>query len=365
MKRGYHFFAGILALAAAAAVFAGCGRHKDAKTIYIAVTGDRSEFSEIFDEGIKKAYNDVCKEYKDSGYKIVGAFFDDDDRYDTAERLTSKLVKTNEVTAIISSADYEICDNQMYQCNKNNKILICPYGTKDKSLESSYDRMVFSTAFSNYDVGYAMGKMAEKEKPKGNWVICYDDSPIAKEEICYLRRSNGINIIDIEEINEVIADFDREVSTWKTMDVDGIFIVPENHGDFDFYYHIKDALPDICVVADSRLDNSTEWKTNPDYFSDIILAANFYTDYDEYTKEKDEWKDTWFVHGYNTFRMVVDAAIAADTTDCGAISEYLYENGYDGKFESFRFKNNGMLDSEYLVAFDRKDGKTAADYIKK
>ena len=365
MKHRCFFFAFILALAVIALALSGCGSETDSKLIYIAVTGDRDEFSSMFDAGIKKAYEDVCEEYKDSGYKIVGAFFDDDNDYEKAERITSKLMKTDSVTAIISSNNYEIIDNQVYQCDKYDKVLICPFGVKDKSADNSYWQMTFSTAFSNYDVGYSMGKMAESEKPGGNWVVCYDDSPVAKEKIQYLRRTKGINIIDIEEISEVVADFRRETDFWRAMDADGIFIVTDSHRDFDFYYSIKDAFPDACIVTDSCLDNVSEWKSRPEYFSDIILSANFYTDYDEYSKQSDQWNDTWFVHGYNAFRMVVDTAIAADSTKCEDISGYLYDNGYEGKFESYRFNDKGLLDTDYLVSYKRKNGKTSAVKIKK
>ena len=365
MKHRCFFFAFILALAVIALALSGCGSETDSKLIYIAVTGDRDEFSSMFDAGIKKAYEDVCEEYKDSGYKIVGAFFDDDNDYEKAERITSKLLKTDSVTAIISSNNYEIIDNQVYQCDKYDKVLICPFGVKDKSADNSYWQMTFSTAFSNYDVGYSMGKMAESEKPGGNWVVCYDDSPVAREKMQYLRRTKGINIIDIEEISEVVADFRRETDFWRAMDADGIFIVTDSHRDFDFYYSIKDAFPDACIVTDSCLDNVSEWKSRPEYFSDIILSANFYTDYDEYLKQSDQWNDTWFVHGYNTFRMAVDTAIAADSTKCEDISGYLYDNGYVGKFESYRFNDKGLLDTEYLVSYKRKGGKTSAVKIKK
>lgn len=82
----------------------GCKAVENNKEISIAVTGSPSAYSEYYKKGIKKAYDDVCEEYKDSGFDIKCEFYDDNDDYETAEKITAGLVNDDKITAIIASA---------------------------------------------------------------------------------------------------------------------------------------------------------------------------------------------------------------------------------------------------------------------
>ncbi len=128
-----------------ALLLCGCSKNMDTdkKTINIAVTGSPSVYSEYYERGIKRAYADVCEEYKNSGFEINVNFYDDNDNYETAEKITAELVNDEKITAIIASSSAEICENQIYRTDKAEKILICPHWIYDSTLEdANYSNML-------------------------------------------------------------------------------------------------------------------------------------------------------------------------------------------------------------------------------
>lgn len=193
----------------------GCIKNIDKKTINIAVTGSPSVYSEYYEKGIKKAYTDVCDEYKDRGFDIKCEFYDDNDDYETAEKITARLVNDSSITAIIASSLAEICENQAYQTDKTDKILICPHWMYDSTLEDGNYSKVFSLNYSSENIGAVMKNIAQGSSAK-KWAVCYSDDKISKAEIkCFNNVDNDIHIVDSVKINALISDFNKTVDRWK------------------------------------------------------------------------------------------------------------------------------------------------------
>ncbi|MBR1442911.1 MAG: amino acid ABC transporter substrate-binding protein [Firmicutes bacterium] len=323
----------------------GCENQK--KIIYIAIAGSRDDFTKSYDEGIKMAYEDVCRQYKDSNFEIIGEFYDDKGNYELSDRIMSRISKNEEVTAILASSEPDICENQIYQSDRSDKILVCPFGTYDRSINTAAYDKVFLTSFSNKEIGGVMVKIAGYKPDVKNWVICCGNSISCKEEIEYIKNNSNLNVVDIVEIDDVSYNLDTVVHNWQMLNVDGAFIIPDGNNNFEFLYNLKRKMPDLCVIADSKLDNDSELGKNGKYFDNFSIVASFYTDLDEMTpNDWKRWNDSWSIHGYNSFRMIVDTAVEIDSNDPEKIAEHLHKNGYFGKFESYSFNNNGSLVSK-------------------
>lgn len=351
MVRKYKIFGVILVL-----IFCGCANVEENKIISIAVTGSPGEYSQFYEKGIKRAYADVCKEYKDSGFDIECNFYDDNDNYEEAEKITAQLVNDDSVTAILASPSAEICENQAYQTNAHDKILICPHWIVDSIIEeNNYDK-VFSLNYSSKNIGNIMNYMAEDLEAK-KWAVCYADDKICKEEIKSFNNSDDVNVVDFVKVNTIMSDFNKVISRWIVLGVDGVVLIPYDDEGFQLLYDIKDEIPGIAVICDSSLDNDDELKANRKYFDNVYLVESFYAYYDSMGKIDDEDIDTWEIHGYNAFRIVVDTAIKNNTCDTSEIADNLHKDGYTGEFEKYKFDENGALIPEYfsVAKFEEND----------
>lgn len=342
MNKKYLFFSFILMF-----ILCGCGKNVDDKTISIAVTGSPSEYSKYYEKGIKRAYDDVRKEYKDSGFNIECKFYDDKDNYEQAEKITAQLVNDESITAILASSSAEICENQAYQTDTHNKILVCPHWMIDSIIEeNNYDK-VFSLNYSNKDIGYLMGFITgDIEKKK--WAVCYSDDKVGKEEIRGLSYFGNANTVDFVKVNYLMSDFNKVVNRWKALGVDGVVFIPYSNEGFELLYKLKKAMPDITVICDSDMDNDDQLQANRKYFENVYIIDSFYSGSEGMGKIDDEAIDTWEVHGYNAFRIVVDTAIKNNTNDTKKISDILHKDGYKGEYETFKFNEKGAFIPEYL-----------------
>lgn len=338
----------------------GCIKNIDKKTINIAVTGSPSVYSEYYEKGIKKAYTDVCDEYKDRGFDIKCEFYEDNDDYETGEKITARLVNDSSITAIIASSSAEICENQVYQTDKTDKILICPHWMYDSTLEEGNYSKVFSLNYSSENIGAVMKNIAQGSSAK-KWAVCYSDDKISKAEIkCFNNVDNDIHIVDSIKINALISDFNRTVDRWKMLGVEGVILIPYENEGFDLLYRLKAEMPELYIISDSSLDDDNELQTNRKYFDKVYIVDSFFvTSEESEIFANEEYLDTWEIHGYNALRMTVDTAVENDTDDPIKIAEILHKNGYIGELESYKFNEKGTLNSEKFSYIEiKKDDVT-------
>lgn len=324
-----------------------CGCNENKKTISIGVTGSPTAYSEYYEKGIRKAYEDVCKEYEGRGFEINVNFYDDNDDYETAGKITAGLVNDEKTTAIIASSSAEICENQVYQTDKAGKILICPHWMYDSTLVEGNYSQVFSLNYSSEDMGAVMKNIAS-ELPAKKWAICYSDDKISRAEIkCFKNVDDNINIVDYVKVNSLISDFNKTVQRWKLLGVEGVILVPYENEGFELLYSLKNELPNLYVISDPSLDNNDELQENGKYFDRVYIVDGFFVDPENSEKFADEeYIDTWKIHGYNALRIVVDTAVENNTDDPVKIAEILHKKGYKGELESYQFDEKGTLNSE-------------------
>lgn len=328
-----------------ALVLSGCGSKKERKQITIAVLGSSSSYSRFFKEGIEKAYEDVLREYKDKDFDINIGFYDDKDDYEYASKLTSKLVKDNNVTAIIGSSKQEICENQAYQANLYGKICLIPHWFNDEKLKESYYDKTFYLNYSCDDVGKIMNDVVKNNNDK-KWAVCYSENEVSQREIKRLKKNSG-DIVDFVKVNTIETDFNDTIGRWKKLNVGGIVYIPYDDNGYELLYKIKAEMPDSIVVSDSSLDNNDELEKHRKEFNNVYFVDNFFIE-DDTDNKYDMFEDTFEIHGYNTIRMIVDTAILNNTDDPKIIAEMLHKLGYNGVLEKFKFDKNGLVNWDYF-----------------
>ncbi len=349
-------------------ILCGCSENENKKTISIGVTGSPASYSEYYEKGIRKAYEDVCKEYEGRGFEINVNFYDDNDDYETGEKITAGLVNDEKTTAIIASSSAEICENQVYQTDKAGKILICPHWMYDNTLEEGNYSQVFSLNYSNEDMGAVMKNIAS-ELPAKKWAICYSDDKISRAEIkCFNNVDDNINIVDYVKVNSLISDFNKTVERWRLLGVEGVILIPYENEGFDLLYRLKAEMPELYIISDSSLDDDNELQANRKYFDKVYIVDSFFvTSEESEIFDNEEYLDTWEIHGYNALRMVVDTAVENNSDDPVEIAEILHKSGYKGELESYQFDEKGTLNSERFSYIEIENSVVAEHevYVKK
>jgi ABC-type branched-subunit amino acid transport system substrate-binding protein len=342
-------------------VLCGCTSNDDKKTISIAVTGSPSSYSRYYEQGVKRAYEALKKEYPD--YNIVCEFYDDKDDYATAEQITSKLVNDDSVTAILASPSPEICANQAYQADKNGKLLVCPHWIYDDTLTDNSYSNVFAINYSSEYIGNAMGFAAGEAKEK-RWALCYADDEISKAELRGFGNmvNEEVDVVDSVKINVLESEFNKTIERWRLLGVEGVVFLPYS-SDFELLYKLKGEIPSLAVISDASMDDEQELENNKEYFNNVYVIDSFYVSGDESELfPSNGTVDTWEVHGYNALRMIVDTAVKNDTTKPAEIAAALHNDGYQGELESYSFNSNGSLISS-AFSYTAYDEDMPARYV--
>ena len=312
------------------------------KTIEVAVFKNKGTQQEYFEKGIEEAYNDVLEEYKNSGYKIICEFYDNNGTYENVAEITERLVKDPSLTAIIGSDTADIFENQAALAQKNKKILIGS-GWVEDDMMTSENYMVFSMINSNDDIAAALTRVTE-ELPDMNWAVCASNDNIATIEAQYFRKKEMSNVLDYCDVDDLGVYFDRIKERWQSLDIKGVVLLPYNDEGFGLLYNLKAKMPDLYVVSDFDLDSQSEYRANKEKYKNVYIADGFAVDKkSEKYIQKGGFEDTWMTHGYNTFRMIVDTAVANNTSNPEKIAEIIHSKGYEGIGESFKFAKNGLL----------------------
>lgn len=335
-------------------VMCGCKNEEEAKTVRIAVTGSPSSYSAFFEDGVKRAYEEVCEEYKDSGYEIICDFYDDKDNFETGEKITADLAKQEDLTAVISSVSPDITADQAYQLNNAGKVLVCPHWLYDNTLRENNYNMVFSTNISNEQVGCVIRTVA-KSLPAKRWVVCASKDRISMEEANAFFNNKEMKVYDFCAPNILDTQFDRVTERWQALGVDGVILIPYDESDgFPLLFRLKDKMPDIYVVSDNVLDNQEIFHSNEEYFENVYFACSYFS---QNLLERGLFADTMEAHGYLAFRMIVDTAVKNGTADPKKIAEILHKEGYDGIYEQYVFNPNGSVkpDKAHYYSFSKEN----------
>lgn len=325
------------------------------KIIKVAVTKNNTAQGDYFDEGVKRACEDMSKKYKDSGFEIKCEFYDTEDTYESVSAVTSAIASDAEVTAIIGDDMPEICENQADIARKAGKMCIAPVWISDDMM-TDYNDSFFYMCYSNRDMGRAVKAVADT-MPELNFAVCANNGNIAR----YLQKEfineNADNVIDYCGMDELRVYFDNVVECWEKLGVNGVVLLRPDESTFDLLFRLKKRMPDLCIISDFGMDDQRLFKENSDVLKNIYFADGFFVDkaaenYKEYTKENGDFEDTWETHGYNVFCMIAETAVKYDTAKPYAIAARLHENGYEGIGETFNFTKDGRLVPEVFCCWD-------------
>ena len=339
-------------------MLSGCGGTQS-QIIKIAVMGNPDAFHPGYQDGIERAVRDLNNEYSGSGYSVECEFCSDDGSYEAGAAIIDTLVADKTVTAVIGSNNMEINKTAAHVFDEAGKLFIVPYFLYDSVyLENHYDT-VFSLCKSAKTVGELLCIAATQTTAK-RWVVCADDDEFELAEMNGFLKyaaAGGIQTVDCVNISELENNFDEVYKRWETLGVEGVVLFPTGNEGFEILKKLKRRNPDLICGSDTVFDNSDLLVNDAELrqaMTGFIMANAFVLDCqtdeeaelvsrmaEEYTQETGNNLDTWYVHSYNTIRMIGDTAIKNKTCSSSSIARLLHENGYEGVGQRFYFNANG------------------------
>ncbi len=343
-------------------LLSACGQSQQAsgqgeKKITIAVMGSQEVYAydPSFFNGIKMAAQDCNEAYEAAGITISLAFYDDGYEYEKGLLLSSLLAGDEAVTAVFGSHSFEILDAGAPVFENAGKILLAVNGMMDRTIEGKRYGMIFRNTFGEKDMGASLALYAAR-RDIARIAICRSDTEFENNlalAFCSEAQKAGLSVVDITSELGVARDFNKKLEKWRTLEVDGVVISRDAIKDaFTLASYIKEGLQDAALFGDFSFDAGEMLVQYRDDTEGLVMPAlvpvksspelsAFYERYRERYGEEPTW---WAAHGYDSVRLIAQAAYESGTNDPEAIARFLHESGgYQGLTGKIAFDGEGLL----------------------
>ncbi len=329
------------------------------KTIKIAVAGDPESFPVGYEDGIRRAQDDLNEKYAQSGYKVECEFYVDDGSYETGVAVADSLAADKNITAVIGSSDMEINKTAAHVYDEAGKPFIVPFFLYDSVYEENDYGTIFSMCASARIIGEKLCNATKNTNAK-HWAVCAASDEFSTAEMNgFIRYASkaGIQIMDCVNADALENSFDEIYSRWETLGVDGAALFPGDADGFNMLKKLKKSNPNLVCGGDTAFDDSETLENDSELMgmmNGFIMIDAFAYDVvsedgdnldkfvEDYSKETGKSFDTWFLQGYNAVGMIAESAVSANTTDSAAIAKTLHNDGYNGLCQEFEFDEDGI-----------------------
>lgn len=331
---------------------AGSGRD-----IRLAVTGDREVYD--YDPSILNAVDlavDECGSlYAGDGWRISAETVDDGSVYDVGVTQAAALAEDPGVTAILGTHNFAIADMAAELASQNGVLYAAFNGCDDAVTAGDY-RTVLSNVYNAAQCGAAMGRYVAQAS--GLTRLAVYSSSVGYETdwiraFCRALEGGAAQVVDCVGTAADGAEFRADARRWRQLGVDGVLVL-EYYAD-DAYaaaQWLHDQLPQAKLLGDSSFDYQARLSQSADAVEGLVIVDVLPSDGENgmadfrarYRERYGATPSRWAAHAYDTVRMLVDTAVAQDTTDAAVIADALRaEPGYAGVCGTLRFDAGGAL----------------------
>lgn len=341
-------------------LLSGCGRQKIAdNTLKIAVMVSEKRDAEQYLKGIELAASEVREKYKD--YDITYTVYEDFDDYEKGAAIVDTISSDPEVMAVLATDNMDISRLAAHTFESAGKLMIAPYAIYDDEMTGRSHQLVLSTCFSAMQIGESARAAAAQNEAK-RWAVCYADEAFSRQEARSFtaQKPDNVVIVDTVKENVLLHDFAAVTNRWKRLDVEGVALFGYDKEVLDLFLSLKSLSPAWKFIGDYVMDDSAFMEASPEHmaaFEGFSLVSQFYVEQDDELldtlldmfPEDELYFDTWTVHGYNNFKMVVDTAVKNKTNKPKVIADVLRLEGYDGILQTFCFDKSGQYNNSKIV----------------
>lgn len=217
-----------LSCLALALLAAGCAKKGDEIVIgeYASMTGGTATFGQSSHRGAALATEEINAAGGLLGKKIRLVTEDDQSRPEEAKTAVLKLIKQNQVTAIIGEVASSRSLAAAPECQKNKIPMISPASTNPKVTEIG--DYIFRTCFVDSFQGEGMAKFAREKLGLSKVAVLKDvknDYSVGLADFFEKTfKAIGGEIVGVESYSEGDIDFRAQLTSIKGKNPDGIFV---------------------------------------------------------------------------------------------------------------------------------------------
>lgn len=341
-------------------LLSGCGgQNIPNHTLHIAVMVSEKQKAEQYLKGIELAASEAQQKYKD--YDIAYTVYEDFDDYEKGAAVVDTIVSDSEITAVLATDNMDISKLAAHTFETAGKLMIAPYALYDDELTGHNHKMVFSTCFSAAQIGESARAAAVETEAK-RWAVCYADEEFSKQEARSFTAQKADDVVIVDTVKEdvLLYDFATVTNRWRQLGVEGIALFAYDKEVLDLFTSLKSFMPSWKFIGDYAMDDATYMEASPERmaaFEGVSIVSQFYVEQDDelldtlvdMLPEDELYFDTWMVHGYNNFKMIIDTAVKNETNQPKVIADALRLEGYDGVLQTFSFDESGQYDNTKIV----------------
>lgn len=341
-------------------LLSGCSRQQVPEhVLHIAVMVSEKQAAEQYLKGIELAALEAQQTYKD--YDITYTVYEDFDDYETGAAIVDTIASDPEVMAVLATDNMDVSKLAAHTFESAGKLMIAPYALYDDELTGNNHQMVFSTCFSAMQIGKSARAAAAQTEAK-RWAVCYANEEFSRQEARSFTAQKADDIVIVDTVKEdvLLYDFATVTNRWQQLGVEGIVLFAYDKEALDLFLSLKTAHPAWKFIGDYVMDDSAYMEASPEHmaaFEGFSLVSQFYVEQDDeqldtlldMLPEDELYFDTWMVHGYNNFRMIVDTAVKNETNQPKVIADALRLEGYDGLLQTFSFDKSGQYQNTKTV----------------
>lgn len=327
--------------------------------LHVAVMVSEKQEAAQYLKGIELAAAEAQQKYKD--YNITYSVYEDFDNYETGAGIVDAIASDPSVTAVFATDNMDISKLAVHEFEAAGKLTVAPYALCDSELPEHNHKLTFSTCFSAKQTGETARAAAEQTGLK-RWAVCYADDDFSRLEARSFtgQKSDGVIIADTVKEEALRNDFSTVTKRWQQLGVEGVALFVYNSESLGLFLQLKQLNPTWVFIGDYVMDNVEFMESSSEHteaFEGFLLVSQFYVEQEDDRSNElfsllppdEEGVDTWLIHGYNNFKMIVDTAVSNETNRPEKIADALRLEGYDGILQTFSFDKNGQLDSSKIV----------------
>lgn len=355
-------------------ISAGCGQGENSQKSgsmdarKIVILGKESYV--YSDQALINGLDMAIEEINQQGIDLCWEHMDDNGEYETGILYGGMLAKDDSVLAVLTVQDFEVIDALAPVFDEAKKPFISIQGCNESTLQGGYQ--FFISAFTSaQDMGKAVADYCGANGIKR--IACsHTDTTFELSEMRGFQRNaeeNNIEVVDMIQGPNTMIELKNKFDQWEALQVDAVYLAHLTYSDtswmIDIIRYIKEQNPDIQILSDYSLDNTSTLEAYGDVLEGVVIPAPYSIEENEKTQRfREKYKNKFgsnasnvAMQGYDLMYIFSDIIQKGYENGEGIMTRLKRDEGYEGTSGHIRFDGDGRLCGIEPQFLQVKDGE--------